>query len=321
VVRKNFPGNSKSASRTSRAGASAGTGNKKRRKTVSAVPPAKKTKRGVSEKIEPATTPGELAVGKTSENDQNLPQVTLQASRRFWLMFLGSTLVILALVQGYGYFTGWGNPKRVIQRQFNTAQRLTLAKRYKAAIRQYKKIMNTVEDAEVKRQAAIAMADLYREQKEWSQAIKLYQDLQAKDSDTVMAAWTGLKIAESQHAAGKSAAALKTYQAIREKFPNSDWDAEARLGMGKVLMDLKKYKQAIALYRTLEVDYKGGFLAAEALVHIGECYTKQGDIETARKIFQSVLDKYPATMTDEAKRYLQRLDVKGKPEGVRVWGE
>ncbi|MBN1594742.1 tetratricopeptide repeat protein [candidate division FCPU426 bacterium] len=304
---------------------------KKMDKTVSkesrAFPGGKEQK---SRKIPPLHTKGKDHTGK-NQGSGLIPagegagpsgaQLTLRASRRFWLLFIGSALVILALVQIYGYFTGWGNPQRLVQRQFSTAQRLTLGKRYEAAIRQYKRIIASAKDEEVRRQATIALADLYREEKKWDQAIELYAELQAKEAGTVMGAWTGLKIAECQHEAGNEDGALATYAAIKEKFPHSDWDAEARLGMGKVLMDQEKYTEAIAIYRSLEKEYQGGFLAAEALVNIGECYAKTDDLETARKTFQYVLDTYPATMTDEARKYLLRLDNKKKPDGIRLWGE
>jgi TolA-binding protein len=292
------------------------------KKDVKATKKASGAKKAVDKKTESKVVSQETKPEeKNVAEEKQMPQVTLQASRRFWLLFLGSAILILAVVQGYGYFTGWGNPQKVIQRQFNTAQRLTLAKRYKAAIRQYTRIIKVVTDEEVKRQASIALADLYREQKEWTKAITLYKELQTKDTGTVMAAWTGLKIAEAQHESGSSAEALETYADIRVKHPKSDWDAEARLGIGKVLMDQKKYQEAIVMYRTLENEYQGGFLAAEALVHIGECYEKLGNAEVARKTFQMILDTYPATMTDEAKKKLNGLDGTKKPEGVRLWGE
>ncbi len=292
-------------------------------KTKKSDPATKKVAAKAAEttKISPSVSQEPTPGPEKKSGAKQVPQVTLQASRRFWLMFLGSALVILALVQGYGYFTGWGNPQKVIQRQFNTAQRLTLAKRYKAAIRQYNRIIKTATDEEVKRQASIALADLYGEQKDWLKAIALYKKLQTKDTGTVMAAWTGLKIAEAQHESGSSEEALQTYADIRSKYPKSDWDAEARLGIGKVLMDQKKYQKAIAVYRTLENEYQGGFLAAEALVRIGECYKKLGNTEVARKTFRMILDTYPTTMTDEAKKQLYELNGTKKPEGVRLWGE
>jgi len=283
---------------------------------------AKKRITKVAETAGPAVgTAPPCAADTPTKSEGSHPQITMQASRRFWLTFLGIAAVVVVVVQGYGYLTGWGNPEKVIQRRFGTAQRLTLAKRYPAAIKQYQKIIEHSQDKEIKRQASIAVADLYREQKDWPNAIRMYEHLQGQDDETVMAAWTGLKIAESRHEAGQSEIALSTFRKIRERFPNTDWDAEARLGMGKVFMDQEQYQEAIVVYTSLEKDYQGGFLAAEALVHIGECYAKEGDVGMARRTFQGVIDTYPETMIDDAKKYLKRLENTGKPEGVSLWGE
>lgn len=252
---------------------------------------------------------------------ETVPPVTLQASRRFWLLLLGSVVVVVALIQGYGYFTGWGNPEKLIQRYFNTAQRLTLAKRYPAAIRQYQKVLNLSEDQETIRQAQIALADLHREKQDWPVAISIYRELQASEPGTVMSAWTGLQIAESQQASGEHEAALQSFRSVQADFPQTDWDAEARLGIGKVHESQKQYAEAISVYRSLETDYRGGFLAAEALLHIGQCYAKVGNQDAARRAFQNILDNYPATMIDDAKKYLKRLDTNTQPEGISLWGE
>lgn len=248
--------------------------------------------------------------------------VTLQASRRFWLITLGGVLLILTLVQGYGYFTGWGNPDKVIQRHFKTAQRFTLAKRYKAAISQYQKILKKKNaDQEQIQQALIGMGDLYYAQNQWSPAIEIYQRLRTKETGEVMRAWTGLKIAESQNKAGDWETALKTYAEISKSHPRSDWDAEARLGQGKVLEEAKRFEEALAAFSGLVSDYPGGFLAADALVHQGICYEKLGNRTAARRAYKTVLDEYPAAMRDEARRRLHRLDMEKNSSGISQWGK
>jgi TolA-binding protein len=250
------------------------------------------------------------------------PEVTLQASRRFWLITLGGVLLILALVQGYGYFTGWGNPHKVMQRHFKTARNLTLAKRYKAAISQYQKIMKKKHVSQEQiQQALIGLGDLYYEQNQWSQAVETYRRLQMEESSGVMQAWTGLRIAESQNKAGDWETALKTYAEISQKYPQSDWDAEARLGQGKVLEDAKRWDKAVAAYAGLINDYPGGFLAADALVHQGSCHEKLGNRAEARQAYQTVMEKYPAAMRDEARRRLQRLNMGKKSPGISQWGK
>lgn len=250
------------------------------------------------------------------------PAVSLQSGKKFWLYFLATGLVILIAVQSYGYLTGWGNPQKVIERHFNQAQRLTLAKRFDAAVKHYEKViaMKSSSD-ETRRQAMVGMADLYREMKEWKKAIVMYDQLRSREANGVMSAWSGLKIAESQIEAGQANQALGTYQDIMNAYPASDWDAEARLGMGKAYEALKDYTKAIEVYRSLEKEYKGGFLAADALIQAGRCYEKMGDKKSAQQTYEHVIGKYPETMADEAKRRLRRLKSGKAPQGIRSWDD
>ena len=208
-----------------------------------------------------------------------------------------------------------------MQRYLNNGQRLTLAKRYDAAIKQYEKILKLKTSGENMRQALIAIADLYRERQEYSQAIEIYNQLRAQDPNSVLAAWAGLQVGDSQLLANQPDASYQTYLDISQKFPKSDWAAEAQLGTGKVLEKKEKYPEAIAAYQVLVKEYPGGFLAAEALVRIGQCCEFSGDFKSARKAYQTVLDKFPSTTWDDAKARLDHLDAAKEGEGVRVWGD
>lgn len=246
--------------------------------------------------------------------------VSLQESKKFWMLFIAAGILGLLIIQAYGYLTGWGDPKKVIERHFNQAQHMTLAKRYQAAIKQYQKVMSMkAANEESKRQALVGIADLYRENHEWDNAIAAYRQLQQDERETVMAAWSGLKIAECQLANGQSEKSLATYLQISQLFPNTDWDAEARLGQGQALVALKKYDQAVEIYQSLEKQYKGGFLAADAMIQIGRCYEIQGKDEKAKEAYRYVIKAYPEAMADEAKQRLKRLSSNRRPLGIRQW--
>lgn len=249
------------------------------------------------------------------------PAATLQASRRFWLLLLGGGALVLLLVQSYGYLTGWGDPERVAQRHFQNAQRMALAKRYPAALKEYRLALEGTQEAETKRQAQIAMAEVHREQNQWPEAIALYRQLREPQAGSVMNAWADLQIAESQLAAGSLDDAQATYQGVLAAFPRTDWEAEARLGLGKVAEAREQYGEAIRIYRALEKDYRGGFLAAEALLRVGDCQQQLNESEAARATYQLLLEQYPSMMNEEAKKQLQRLDAGAQPEGIRRWGE
>jgi TolA-binding protein len=248
------------------------------------------------------------------------PEITLHASRRFWLLTLGALVVVLGAVQTYGYLTGWGDPERLVQRHFSAAQRLTLAKRFDAALGHYEKVLALKTSDDNHRQALIGMADLLRERQQGDRAIALYDQLRQRDPNNVLAAWAGLQIADIELESGKTEAARASFARVAQAFPRSDWDAEARLGLGRLLEKEDKLRDAIAQYQGLVRDYGGGFLAAEALVRIGRCQELLGDPDAARRAYQTVLDKYPASTWDEAKAQLERLDRGAAGEGVRTWG-
>jgi TolA-binding protein len=247
-------------------------------------------------------------------------EITLHASRRFWLFTLGGLMLVLGLVQGYGYLTGWGSPERLAQRHFNAAQQLTLAKRYDAAIRQYEKILALKTTDDNLRQAMIGMADLLRDKGQGDRAIALYTRLRQQDPNNVVAAWAGLQIADILVDANRLDEAARAYQDVGRHFPRSDWDAEARLGLGRVLEKREQLHPAIAAYAALIKDYNGGFLAAEAWVRTGKCYELLGDARSAERAYRTVLDKYPSSTWDEAKAQLERLQHGQGAEGVRMWG-
>jgi tetratricopeptide (TPR) repeat protein len=287
------------------------------RKKVTSKRVSGKSKRVGSQPVTATPSPEALAAAVAPAETP----VSLKSSRRFWLTTLAVLAGVAGLVQIWGYNTGWGNPERLVQRYLAAGQTLTLAKRYDAAIRQYTKILNLKTSEENRRQALIAMADLYRERREWARSIEIYTQLRLQDPNSVLSAWAGLQIGDDQLDSAAYTQALQTFAEVSRLFPKSDWDAEARLGVGKALEKEEKFKEAIATYEGLVKDYAGGFLAAEALSHIGECYELEGDLKGARKAYQTILDKYPATTWDDAKARLNRLDA-GKPgEGVRTWGQ
>ncbi|MEW6516678.1 MAG: tetratricopeptide repeat protein [candidate division FCPU426 bacterium] len=269
----------------------------------------------------PAPKKSAAPVQPVAGPEPSAPAVTLQSSRRFWMLLLGSGAAVLLIVQGYGYLTGWGNPERVVQRHFENAQRLALAKRYPAALKEYQRVLERTKENETRRQAQIAMAETQREQSHWAEAIDLYRQLREPQGESAMNAWADLQIAECQLAAGELDQARATYQSVQQALPRTDWEAEARLGLGKVAEAAEQYEEAIRIYLALEKDYRGGFLAAEALMGVGECQQRLNDTAAARCTYQLLLDQYPSMMNEEAKKQLQRLEGNVQPEGIRRWGE
>lgn len=253
--------------------------------------------------------------------DGSAQPVTLQASRRFWLISLAVVLGAAGVIQGYGYLTAWGNPKKLMERYFNQAQRQLMNRQYENAIRYYGKIIEKNADAEFTQQALIGLASARRELRQWEPAIAAYRQLEKNQNPPALAAWIRLEIGECQRLAKNYPEALQTYRDVAKDFPKSDWEAEARLGEGKVFVDSQRQEEALRTLVGVEKDYRGGFLAAEALVVAGQAYEKSGKPEDARRMYNTVLEKYPATMQDGARQQLQRLQSGKGPEGISRWKE
>ena len=126
-----------------------------------------------------------------------------------------------------------------------------------------------------------AIAYMFREERKYDEAIKLYRELVQEDADRVASyLWA---IAECFEAKGDWKNAIQTFRQT-DRFPTS------YLRMAGCHRRLKQWKEALSLYNQVKsVDQH----APEAAYQIGHTYEQAGQRENAIKAFQLTCRSYP----------------------------
>jgi TolA-binding protein len=138
----------------------------------------------------------------------------------------------------------------------------------------YSRMMNQIRGQQL-------IADTYREERKFDEAMNIYRDLAAKNAERA-SDWLA-EVGHTLRQAGKLKDAINTYRTV-DKFPsNLVWMAECH-------RDLKEHKESAALWGQVMAD--AGW-APRALLEIAYCYERQDQKENAIKTFQSVCRKFP----------------------------
>jgi tol-pal system protein YbgF len=96
-----------------------------------------------------------------------------------------------------------------------------------------------------------------------------------------------------------------------ESYPKSDLSDDARYGLAETYYARKRYREAVDEYQQILTKDPKSPKGPAAMLKIGLCQKSLGDNREARKVWQSLITKYP--FADEAKVAQQRLDeIKGK---------
>lgn len=92
------------------------------------------------------------------------------------------------------------------------------------------------------------------------------------------------------------------------RFPDDPRAEVALQALARVLINLQKYKDAIARYETLIERFPQSRYRVQARFMIGYIHDQQGDYEEARAAYQQVVDAYPTSeLADDAKISIQNL--------------
>ena len=92
------------------------------------------------------------------------------------------------------------------------------------------------------------------------------------------------------------------------QFPDDPRAEVALQALARVLINLQKYKEAIARYETLIERFPQSRYCVQARFMIGYIHDQLGDYEKARSAYQQVVDAYPTSeLADDAKISIQNL--------------
>jgi len=118
------------------------------------------------------------------------------------------------------------------------------------------------------------------------------------DADAVIrayhkAATDALYAALVEEHSGKNLIALKLYQRVSERYPQSESAPRAEWSMGALLYRQKRYSEAVSQFKKAEERYPESGLAADLLLYQGMSYAALGRYEDAIRAYQGALRRYP----------------------------
>ena len=228
------------------------------------------------------------------------------------VIFLVVIAAIFSAYKAIDYYTGWGDPAKVIKREMADAEKDAIYKRYDSAIGRYERIVarwgNEERLKEEIKQARLNLAKTYKDSERNLEAIELYKKLAAEYQSTNkdMYAWLLLELGECYNSILSIADAIKTYNQVISEFKDTDWAAEALFGIAEAYKSRKDYAGAIKYYDLIVTRYKKGFLSAEALTNKGMILEEQGKTKQALAVYQGVVKDFPDIVTEYARL---RVDV------------
>jgi tol-pal system protein YbgF len=102
------------------------------------------------------------------------------------------------------------------------------------------------------------------------------------------------------------AASIAGFERFLELFPEHDYADNAQYWLAEAYYDQRDWKTALAEFRKVVKRYPDGNKAPDALLKIGYCYAKLGDLDSARDVLTQVIEIYPKT--EAARLAEKRLD-------------
>lgn len=202
------------------------------------------------------------------------------------------------------------------------------------AVKSFKRSLEQFPKGSMAENSRFALARSYEAQKQYPEAIKLYE-LLAADPTQRRAAEAQLNLAARHFEDGDYPAAAAAYARVVEKFPESPFVPAAHLNLGYALYQQADFKKAVAEFAEAAKDPKnavdaaywtglslkalGNFaagavvlqkaydenpthpLAANLLYQSADCAQRKGDFETAKQRFADVAQKFPnSDLADDA---------------------
>lgn len=247
-----------------------------------------------------------------------VPEITMTAAKPSPVFSrLVAALVIIAALTAV-YFavdseTGWGDPVKVVKKEMDKAEKYAIHKKFAEASAIYSRIAAKWADEEKVReyvkQARLSLAQTSKDSGDHIKAIELYRQLieENRGVNNDMYAWLNLEMADSLNYILSTDDAIRTYQQVIKEFENTDWSAEAMMGIAEAYLNKKNYEMAIKYYDMINDKYKKSFLSAEALTGKARIYEEQGREKQALALYKKISDEFPDIVTEYARTRLSAL--------------
>jgi len=90
--------------------------------------------------------------------------------------------------------------------------------------------------------------------------------------------------------------ALAEFQAVIDKYPQTDQAIQSHLLIANLYIIKEKYQDAISVFQKMLTKYtENRELQAKTMISIGACYEKMNDWDNAYKNYRAAFEKYPDT--------------------------
>ncbi len=174
------------------------------------------------------------------------------------------------------------------------------------AVRTYRQMLSKYPDHKLAPDAAYALGVAEEESNQPDAAGKTYDAFLARFAQHRLAAEVTMRRGETLLAAGQSAEAGKRFAsaAAQPGFALADY---ATLRQGDVLLQMKRYDEAAALYAALPARFPQSQHAERAAVSAGKCFYLAGKYAEARRLLTPLVDRGGAVVPEAAHWLAQTL--------------
>ncbi|WP_174582953.1 tetratricopeptide repeat protein [Candidatus Methylacidithermus pantelleriae] len=137
------------------------------------------------------------------------------------------------------------------------------------------------------------LAEAEREQKKWAEALKHYQEFQAREPKSKEASTVLLGIAEAELGLGQYGPSYSLIEQVMRRELEGKYNAKARMLLGEWYLAQNKYLDAAKAFSALSLLYDDAELTPRAMAKAAECFTRAGDWRQAELWRKKLKEKYP----------------------------
>ncbi len=152
-------------------------------------------------------------------------------------------------------------------------------------------------DRDLRFRALAGSAVAQEEQRQWAEALRLYDEVAADSPDGALKQWARdalLALGKTRLAQGDLETALEAFRRARKLVPPAGRSQEARFWEAETLFRLKRYAEARTAYEGVTRGDPGSPLAPDAVDGLAWLELEQKRLEPAIRAFRQFLEKWPA---------------------------
>ncbi|TDO28067.1 tetratricopeptide repeat protein [Sediminibacterium goheungense] len=277
-----------------------------------------------------------LLYGRSVEliNDQQLTQAEPLLSRLLEVPYNSNVLSLARFWKGeiayrngnnesaIAYFTEYlKNPQangevNSINARYNLGYALLKTENYPAAKEQFELIAKNIgsSSSAIEKDAYLRSADCYFMNKDYKQALRIYDQVLALQMDG--ADYALFQKAVIAGAMNQNTEKLRLLQSMDTRFPSSPFTSDAALEMANTYIADENYEAALVPLNKLVKSNKAPSIKPEAFLKMGIAYFNLDKNEESLTQFKTLVSTYPnAAETDDAIEYIRNLFVERQQPG------